>query len=146
MNQVTSLSDLSLYAQGQVITLPPFAEDQPFVARLRRPSIMVLAKSGKIPNALLSAATELFTGKADKNDPMDIAEIMGVVEVICEASFIEPTFQQILESGLELTDEQYMAVFNYSQRGIKALEPFRKEPVQHKSPSGDGATVQPAGI
>lgn len=131
MSQVTSLEQLTLYAQGQVIELPPFAEGQPLVARLKRPSIMVLARSGKIPNALLSAATELFTGKQDKGDPIDLSEIMGVVEVICEASFVEPTYSQIKEAGLELTDEQFMAVFNYSQRGVKALEPFRKESEKH---------------
>ncbi len=141
MSNVTSLSDLTLYAQGQVVELPPFTEGQPLVARLKRPSIMALAKSGKIPNALLSAATELFTGVKDKADPIDISEIMGVVEVLCEASFLEPTYAQIKEAGIELTDEQCMAVFNYSQQGIRALDSFRKESDQHKEPVGTGAAV-----
>lgn len=125
--KTTSLADLSSYAQGQLVELPGFAEDQPLVARLRRPSILSLTKSGKIPNTLLAAASELFTGKQNKDDPVDLAEITGVVDVICESSFIEPTYAQIKEAGLELTDEQLMAVFNYSQRGIKALEPFRNK-------------------
>lgn len=141
MIPVTSLADLSAYAKGQIVELPGFSEEQPFVARLRRPSIMVLAKSGKIPNALLSAATELFTGKQDKGDPIDLAEIMGVVEVICEASFIEPSYEQIKSVGLSLTDEQYMAIFNYSQRGIKALEPFRKRAEEHTESAGAGTAV-----
>ena len=142
MSEVTSIATLSLYAQGQLVELPGFGEGQPFYARLRRPSIMGLTKSGKIPNALLSAATELFTGKQDKNDPVDLAEIVGVVEVICEAAFIEPTYQQIKNIGLELTDEQLMAVFNYSQKGIKALEPFRHQSDKHEGVAGSGAEVQ----
>ena len=109
MSEVTSIATLSLYAQGQLVELPGFGEGQPFYARLRRPSIMGLTKSGKIPNALLSAATELFTGKQDKNDPVDLTEIVGVVDVICEAAFVEPTYQQIKNIGLELTDEQLIA-------------------------------------
>ena len=141
MSEITTLASLSLYAQGQLVELPSFGEGQPFYARLRRPSIMGLTKSGKIPNALLSAATELFTGKQDKSDPVDLSEIVGVVEVICEAAFIEPTYTQIKEVGLELTDEQMMAVFNYSQKGIKALEPFRAKSNQHENTPGDGAEV-----
>ena len=38
---------------------------------------------------------------------------------------IEPSLQQIKDSGVELTDEQYMAIFNYTQKGIEALKPFR---------------------
>ena len=77
MREVTSLADLQVYAQGQVVELPGFFSEEPFVVRLRRPSLLALTKSGKIPNALLSAANELFTGKQDKSDPVDLSEIMG---------------------------------------------------------------------
>lgn len=142
MSEVTSLAALSLYAQGQLVELPGFGEGQPFFARLRRPSILGLTKSGKIPNALLAAATELFTGKQDKDEPVDLAEIVGVVEVICESAFVEPTYQQINDIGLQLTDEQLMAVFNYSQRGVKALEPFREGSNQHEGASVANTAVQ----
>ena len=146
MSEVTSIAALSLYAQGQLVELPGFGEGQPFYARLRRPSIMGLTKSGKIPNALLSAATELFTGKQVKDDPVDLSEIVGVVDVICEAAFVEPTYQQIKDIGLELTDEQLMAVFNYSQKGIKALEPFRQQSDKHEGAAGSGAEVQETAV
>lgn len=146
MSEVTSMASLSLYTQGQLVELPGFGEGQPFFARLRRPSILGLTKSGKIPNALLSAATELFTGKQDKGDPVDLSEIVGVVDVICEAAFVEPTYQQIRSIGLELTDEQLMAVFNYSQRGIKALEPFRHQSNKCENSAGSGAAIQEASL
>ena len=56
MNEITSLTALEQYAQGQIVELPGFGDGQPFVARLRRPSLMVLIKSGKVPNALLATA------------------------------------------------------------------------------------------
>ena len=141
MREVTSLADLQVYAQGQVVELPGFFAEEPFVARLRRPSLLALTKSGKIPNALLSAANELFTGKQDKSDPVDLSEIMGVLEVICESALLEPTYKDIVDAGLTLTDEQYTAIFNFSQRGIKALEPFRTKSEEHQSPTGTGTEV-----
>lgn len=146
MREVTSLADLQTYAQGQVVELPGFFSEEPFVVRLRRPSLLALTKSGKIPNALLSAANELFTGKQDKSDPVDLSEIMGVLEVICESALLEPTYKDVVDAGLTLTDEQYTAIFNFSQRGIKALEPFRTKSEEHKGPAGTGAEVPSASV
>lgn len=138
---VTTIDSLKRYAQGEMVELPGFFSDEPLVVRLRRPSMLVLTKSGKIPNSLLSAANQLFTGEKDKADPVDLSEIMGVLEVICEASMVEPSYADIKEAGLDLTDEQCTAIFNYSQRGIKALEPFRQQQVEHPGPSGDVSKV-----
>lgn len=141
MMEVTSLTSLEQYAKGQVVQLPSFAEGQPFVARLRRPSLLILIKSGKIPNTLLATANSLFAGDdINTKNPSALADVVGVMDVICEASFLEPSWNQLKDAGIELTDEQYMAVFNYSQQGIKALEPFRQQP-EHQRISGSGATV-----
>lgn len=131
MAQITSFETLKTYASGDVVTLPAFSEDQPFVARLRRPSMMKLVKSGRIPNALLNKANELFTsgisGAFDEENQQALSQMFDLMDTICEASFIEPTWQEIQESGIDLTDEQLMFVFNYSQAGVKALESFRGE-------------------
>ena len=125
---ITPLESLQEYARGAVVQLPPFSEDQPFVARLRRPSMMALAKSGKIPNSLLNTANSLFMGKGlDSNNEGALKEVLSIVDILCDAAFVEPTYSQLKEAGVELTDEQYMAVFNYTQQGVKALEPFRGE-------------------
>lgn len=127
--KVTSIKDLREYAKGAVVELPEFAEGQPFVARLKRPSIMDMARSGKIPNALLVRANELFTNSAGLNPSEEnmMSELMDVMEAIAAESFVEPTYQEIKESGITLTDQQLMAVFNYTQNGVKALENFRTE-------------------
>lgn len=127
---ITSLADLQSYAAGTIVRFPDFAEGQPFVARVRRPSMLVLAKQGKIPNTLLTAAGELFTkggsGMDADNENM-LGEVYGICEVIARACLIQPTYDEILGAGMELSDDQIMAIFNYTQSGVKALESFRKE-------------------
>ena len=127
---ITSATDLQNYAAGVVVRFPDFAEGQPFVARVRRPSMLVLAKSGKIPNTLLTAAGELFSkggGGLDADNEKMLSDMYDIMHIICEASLIQPTLQEIENVGLSLSDNQMMAIFNYSQTGVKALESFRKE-------------------
>lgn len=124
----TSVFDLQSYAKGTLVRFPDFAEGQPFVARVRRPSMLVLAKSGKIPNTLLNSANELFSkggGGMDRDNENMLADIYSICEIICESALKEPTYQQIKDAGLELSDDQLMAIFNYTQTGAKALESFR---------------------
>lgn len=126
--KVTSMSELLEYRKGALVQLPPFAAGQPFVARLRRPSMMGLMRKGRIPNALLSTAQDLFNGKVGastkENNDDEIAELLGVLDILCEAMFVEPSFSDLTKAGIELTDEQYTFLFNYSQQGVKAVEPF----------------------
>lgn len=126
---ITSFETLKQYARGRVVRLPDFAEGMPFVARVRRPSILALAKFGKIPNDLLKTAGSLFVsdGNAlDSDDPDMLSKVSELLMEIAKASLIEPTFEDVISAGLEFTDEQLMAIFNYSQSGIEALKPFRE--------------------
>lgn len=126
--KVTPLLDLRAYAEGELVEFPPFAENKPFVAKLKRPSMMVLMKSGKIPNALMSRAIELFSGTVeDTTSETFYTEVLDVIEILAEASFVEPLWKDIKEAGIQLTDEQYTFLFNYTQRGIKAVEPSNKK-------------------
>lgn len=127
--QVTSLEQLKQYANGNVVRLPDFAEGQPFVAKLKRPSILGMAKQGKIPNSLLVKTNELFvqSGSLDTEENSMMQEIYDVIDLIASETFVEPTYDEIKSTGIELTDEQMMFIFNYSQQGVKALESFRTE-------------------
>lgn len=125
MQEVTSISKLNEYAKGQLVELPSFGEGQPFFARLRRPSMLALAKSGKIPNSLLATANRMFDSSLDiKNDNM-LKDFYMVMETILEASFVEPTYQEIKDAGVQLSDDQMIFVFNYTQQGVKILDQFR---------------------
>lgn len=127
---VTSIEDLKNYANGTVVEMPPFAEGQPLIARLKRPSILGMAKQGKIPNSLLVKANELFLQNdagldAEEEDTMK--QLYDVLDLIAKETLVEPTYEELKSVGLELTDEQMMFLFNYSQQGVKALESFRTE-------------------
>lgn len=130
---VTSLDDLQSYSKGTLVRFPDFAEGQPLVARVKRPSMLMLAKEGKIPNQLLKIAGDLFSKggsgiDADKYKGTNLlADMYDICKAVCRAALIEPTIDEIEGAGLTLTDEQIMAIFNYTQVGIKALENFRKE-------------------
>ena len=129
-SSITSFNTLKAYARGRVVRLPDFAEDMPFVARVRRPSLLALAKFGRIPNDLLKTAGSLFVsdGNAlDSDDPDMLSKVSSLLTEVAKASLIEPTLEDITNAGLELTDEQLMAIFNYSQNGIEALKPFREQ-------------------
>lgn len=127
--QVTSLEQLKQYANGNIVRLPDFAEGQPFIAKLKRPSILGMAKQGKIPNSLLVKTNELFvqSGSLDTEESSMMQEIYDVIDLIADETFVEPTYKEIKSTGIELTDEQMMFIFNYSQQGVKALESFRTE-------------------
>ena len=129
--QITSIDQLKNYKAGQVVELPAFGDGQPFIARLRRPSMMSLAKRGKIPNELLNSANSLFERgpqglmQKGKFDDETMTKLFDIIDVICEASFIEPSYRDIKDAGVELTDDQYMFIFNYTQNGVQALDSFR---------------------
>ena len=126
--KVVDITQLKKYAEGEIVELPEFGEGKPFIAKLRRPSLMALAKNGKIPNGLLETANSLFfSGVKESTLDMDsLANMFELMEVVASACFIEPSWEEIQESGVQLTDEQLMAVYQYSQKGINALKPFRK--------------------
>lgn len=125
--KVTTLEELEEYSKGDIVRLPDFAQGKEFYARIRRPSLLKLVEAGKIPNTLLTTANKLFTTSFSGEDTEDtemMRNMISVIDVICEASFVEPTYEQLNSRNIQLTDEQYMFIFNYSQTGTTALAPF----------------------
>ncbi len=131
-HKVTSIQELQEYQKGQFVRLPDFAEGMPFYARLKRPSLLMLVKNGQIPNSLLLTANKLFNNKGmDDKDKGSMKDTLEVLETICKATFIEPSYEDMKNAGIELTDEQLIAVFSYTQNGVKALDSFRIEPTDN---------------
>lgn len=123
---ITKIDDLVKASNGTLVTLPGFNAEGDFVARLKRPSLLALVRAGKIPNALISTANKLFAkGTFDTDDDSAMSNLFEVLDAVCEACFVEPTWQELSEAGVKLTDEQYMFIFNYTQRGVSALGDFR---------------------
>lgn len=128
--KVTSIDQLKLMSGGEIVKLPPFVQGQDFYAKLRRPSMLKLVQSGQIPNSLLRTANMLFSGgvneELDRDDEF-MKDLFDLIDVLAEAVFVEPSWSELKQAEIELTDEQYMFIFNYTQEGVKQLEPFRED-------------------
>lgn len=128
--KVTSIDQLKLMSGGEIVKLPPFIQGQDFYAKLRRPSMLKLVQSGQIPNSLLRTANMLFSGgvneELDRDDEF-MKDLFDLIDVLAEAVFVEPSWSELKQAEIELTDEQYMFIFNYTQEGVKQLEPFRED-------------------
>lgn len=119
-----SLADAKARTQVQAVELPGFGDGKPWYARLRRVSLLGLARAGRIPNGLMAAVTELYqTGICKTADLTVAAEVMLLM---AGEALAEPTLKQLTEAGVQLTDEQLTAIYLYAQRGVEALRPFRQ--------------------
>lgn len=144
--KVTSMSTLKGYTKGAIVRLPDFGPGQEFYARVRRPSILAMLKDGDIPNTLLESASDLFAeGSSSFVTNRDkTEELFEVIEKLCEATFVEPSYDDLKEAGVKLTDEQMMFVFNYTQNGVEALESFREEREDNKLDSNESGVQREA--
>jgi len=126
--QVTNLEQLKQMAEYDILELPKFKQEIPFNVKVKRVSLLNLVRKGIIPNKLLSAAEELFYGKSSNKGNVDMKTLTDVMFIMAENTLVEPSIKDLEEVGLELTDEQIVSLFNYSQKGIEEIESFRKEP------------------
>lgn len=125
-SDITSITDIVKYTSGTIVRLPDFADGAEFIAKLKRPSMLGMMKTGKIPNSLLNQATQLFksgAGALGKGTSLD--DLYDIMDIIIEESLIQPSYKEIKEAGVQLSDDQIMAIFSYTQEGVKALERFR---------------------
>ncbi len=108
---------------SQVVTLPGWCGDT-VEFELKRPSILALAASGAIANPLMKTARKLFYSGVSP-DGGDLAEEGRVLLEIARAALVKPSFDELRKAGIELTDEQLVAIFQFTQLGVKALDRFR---------------------
>lgn len=131
--EITNIEKLKNLSTGVVVQLPSFGDGEPFVCKVKRASLLGLASSGIIPNTLLVAAHQVFFGSSDKDKKATLKETSEIYKIVAKACLVEPSYEELQSIGLELTDDQIIGLFNYSQEGIKALERFRTESGNPKS-------------
>ncbi len=131
--QITSLEQLQGIKKTEIIELPTFEDGTPLTVEVKKPNMMQLIANGKIPNTLLTSAMDMFNGKTGEKmqkastNANDLKDLVGMMNVIAEASLVRPTYKEIKGLGIDLTDNQLMGLLMYSQGGVKALENFRNE-------------------
>ena len=140
---VTPLETMRLASQGSLVTLPGFGDGDTITVRLRKPNMLTLLRSGKLPNELLNAAVDLFerAKKPGGTKFGEMADMVNMMAIFCEASLVEPTYKELTDNGIELTQEQMIYIFNFAQGGVKALKPFRDESGDSASPDDGGAVA-----
>ncbi len=112
------------YSEGQKVMLPGWEADTEFEAMLRRPSMLSLAAAGVIPNELLSCARRLFDDGISGEIPMD--ELGRVLNIIAENAMVSPTLAELEENGVNLTDFQLAAIYNFAMTGVRNLQCFHQ--------------------
>ena len=111
----------------RVIEIDGFEPGEKIEVRIKPASLINLMVSGKLPNDLLGTVQELF----DKGDDLKnqdvfaqgadkVKEIMGLIDLICDQSLVEPLFGEIKDV---ITDNQKMQIMTAAQGNVKAAIP-----------------------
>ncbi len=118
----TSLEAIKNLKREDVEELPAFYDGTPFVARLRRPSLIHMVDLGQIPNELSAAVDELMGGQAAtyRTSIKDRSEVLCIV---ARATLQEPTYADVEDV---IDSFQLTAIWNYVISGVQALIPFRQ--------------------
>lgn len=138
---VTSLEKLKELSKGVEVELQGW-DNEPFICMLKRPSLLGLVESGDIPNPLLNAAYILFNGVKTTKDVINLKEQKQIFDIVARAAMVDPTYQELKDLGLELTDLQLMEIYRFTQLGLKSLISFRPKQEDTKN-NNDKREVQP---
>ena len=111
----------------RVIEIDGFEPGEKIEVRIKPASLINLIVSGKLPNDLLATVEELFD-KGDNLQNQDVfaqgtdkvKEIMGIIDLMCEQSLVEPLFGEIKDV---ITDNQKMQIMTAAQGNVKAAIP-----------------------
>lgn len=123
---ITTLEKLKELSKGKVVKLQGW-DDEPFVCRLKRPSLQIMCANNQLPNPLMTTASKLFKSGEKVLEEVDIADITKLQIAIAKASLLEPTFEEIESTGLTLTESQLSEIFSYALTGVEGLNSFRNE-------------------
>lgn len=111
----------------RIIEIDGFEPGEKIAVRIKPASLLNLMMSGKLPNNLLATVNELFE-QNPKDKPMQLFEqdenklkdIMEIIDLVCEQSLVEPTYEEIKDV---ITDTQKMQIMAEAQGNVNAAIP-----------------------
>lgn len=111
----------------RIIEIDGFEPSEKIAVRIKPASLLNLLMSGKLPNNLLGTVNDLFE-RTEKDKPMELFEqdenkikdIMEIIDLVCEQSLVEPTFEEIKDV---ITDTQKMQIMAEAQGNVNAAIP-----------------------
>ena len=111
---------------------------------VQKPSLLAIARKGKIPNALMAEVSAMF-GETTKNQKVtenlvndNFSDLVELVEAMCEAAVVEPKYADIKDY---LSDEQKFEIFSFTQADVNEVAPSLSAKGNNIDNS-DGSTVQ----
>ncbi len=122
---MTDIQEAARRYGARTYALPGWGPEGDFVCRLRRPGLVNMAEAaGFVPNPLLAAVEELFfpSGRQVKLPPDQQAKAL---HAIARYALVEPTLDELKQAGLELSDDQYLAIYAFALKGAEGLSRFR---------------------
>lgn len=118
--------DMATIKTSQTVTLPGWCGEV-WECELKRPSLMAMAACGLIPNPLMKTARKIFYSGISPADG-NLEEEGEILLTIAKRAMVSPAYDELEAHGIELTDEQLIAIFQFTQMGAKALDRFRQLP------------------
>lgn len=123
MTNVSNIAEIKKRMDGETVELPGFFEKEPFQVKLKRVSLLEMANADMIPNELLNSVNELYIKGVQGLS--DIKSTGKTFIFIAEKSLVKPTYKEIKDAGLSLTDAQLLSIYLYAVAGVRALKNFR---------------------
>jgi len=124
--------------------LPGWEPGEEFSCRLSRPGLVAMARAvGFVPNPLIEAIQELFFPAAGGTRLAPEQQAKALYE-IARYALVSPTMEELTDAGLELTDEQYLAIYAFALKGADGMARFRR--VLGGEPGGDGDGLRRAAV
>lgn len=136
--QISTLEDFEQQIY-EVVELPAAEgkEDKETLKLLcQKPSLLELAKTGKIPNSLMNEVGDLFAGnKKRKTETQvksmtnaeqlkELAELIKLIDVLLLDTIVQPEAEKVIPL---LQDAQKLFLYNWMLTGVKKLEGFRED-------------------
>lgn len=123
----------SARAEGEEAELP-----SGLTVKLRKVSVMDLARLGKIPTTLQPQFDKFAKKQQAQMSLADLKEFAPMVELVCGACIVEPSDLDVAE--LPFTDQ--IAVFGWANEGANQLQTFRKLKAQPLELAYNGSGVR----
>lgn len=143
---ITPLEAMQAAIQPEEIALSGWRRGQEITVRVRKPNFYALLAKGSIPNPLIPEMDKLFVRRDRKGYAEPDAKFAETLVAIAELTLVEPSYQELTDAGVELTDDQLTELSIYATSGAEALATFRDavRAAAGKHEPAVQATAQPA--
>lgn len=111
--------------EAEILELPGWRKDSTIKVKARRPSFYALLAENAVLNPLIPEMNKLFVGHDRGDVTKDAKEYAAALVAIARLTLAEPTYDELIEAGVTLTDDQLTDISLYATEGMDFLLSFR---------------------